>query len=188
MNKTESSARLFALGPASNQADLALTRAVIGSALIRANDLSGARRLLSAAESMLRQSRGDAHYGTLLAQSYLALLDATPENRTARDAIADRIDAELGWQFGASTLANLLRSATPLKRPGKNPLFHFIEQIAHVVLFFESAPHAFRGSGDDLAQNVFVADDLEVIPDICRGRHEREETGHEWSGLPGVTN
>ena len=102
------------LMPASNQADLALTRAVIGAALIRDNDLSGARRSLSAAESVLRQSRGDAHYGTLLAQGYLALLDATPENSTARYAIADRIDAELGWQFGASTLANLLRSATPL--------------------------------------------------------------------------
>ena len=42
-------------------------------------------------------------------------------------------------------------------------LFHFVEQIIHFVLLFVGAPHAFGRRRNDLAQNVFVANDLEIV-------------------------
>ena len=46
---------------------------------------------------------------------------------------------------------------------GEDLLFHFVEQIVHLVLLFVSAAHALGGGRNDLAQDVFVANDLEVI-------------------------
>ena len=54
-------------------------------------------------------------------------------------------------------------------------LLHFVEQIVHLVLFFEGATHALRAGGDDLAQDEFVPDDLEVVGHVRGRRHEGEE-------------
>ena len=64
----------------------------------------------------------------------------------------------------------------PVLADGENSLLHFVEKIADLVLFFVGAPHAFGGGGDDRAQNVFVANDLEIVADIGGRRHEREKT------------
>src|SRR5213082_988790 len=57
---------------------------------------------------------------------------------------------------------------------GENALFHFIEQIVYLVLFLVSAANAFGGGGNDFAQDVFVANDFEVVADICGGWNEGE--------------
>ena len=67
----------------------------------------------------------------------------------------------------------------------KNLLLYFIEQIVHFILLFERTAHAFSAGGDDLAQNVFVANDLEVVADIRRSRHKREKTRDERSAADG---
>ncbi len=67
----------------------------------------------------------------------------------------------------------------PIFADGKNSLFYLVEKISDFVLLFVGATDAFGGGGDDGAQNVFVPDDLEVITDVCGGRHEGEKAGHQ---------
>ena len=50
-------------------------------------------------------------------------------------------------------------------------------KIVHFVLFLVSATHAFGAGGDDLAQNIFVANNLEVVVKIRRRRDEGEQAG-----------
>ena len=57
----------------------------------------------------------------------------------------------------------------------KDSLLYFIEKVAHFVLFLVGAAHALGGSGNDLAQNVFVADDLEVVADVRGSRHKGKQ-------------
>ena len=60
---------------------------------------------------------------------------------------------------------------------GENALFHFVEQIVHFVLLFVCAPDTLGGSQNDLAQNVFIANDLQVVFNIRGSRDEREQAG-----------
>src|SRR6266540_870873 len=62
---------------------------------------------------------------------------------------------------------------------GENALFHFVEQIVYLVLFLVSTAHALGGGRNDLPQNVFVANDVEVVPDICGSRDKGEQTCDE---------
>src|SRR5437773_2375751 len=59
----------------------------------------------------------------------------------------------------------------------EDSLFHFIEQIIHLVLLFVGAPYALGRGGNDLAQDVLIANNLEVVPDIRSGRNEGEKAG-----------
>src|ERR1700730_15482329 len=61
----------------------------------------------------------------------------------------------------------------------EDSLLHLIEQIVHFLLLLEGASHALRGSRDDLAKDVFVANDIEVIADVGRCWHESEKTRDE---------
>ncbi len=61
----------------------------------------------------------------------------------------------------------------------ENIVFYFIEKRSHFALFLVGAAHAFGAGGDDLAENIFVADDLEVVVDIRCRRDKGEQTGHE---------
>ncbi len=58
---------------------------------------------------------------------------------------------------------------------GVDFLLYFVEQVVDLVLLFVGAARAFRAGADDLAQDVFVADDLEVVTDIGGGRDEGEK-------------
>src|SRR5438094_4677928 len=59
----------------------------------------------------------------------------------------------------------------------EDSLFHFIEQIIHLVLLFVGAPYALGRGGNDLAQDILIANNLEVVPDIRSGRNEGEKAG-----------
>ena len=61
----------------------------------------------------------------------------------------------------------------------ENIVFYFIKERPYFALFLVSAAHPFGASEDDLAENIFVADDLEVVVDIRRRRDKGEQTGHE---------
>ena len=54
-------------------------------------------------------------------------------------------------------------------------LFHFVEEIVHVILLFVSAADALGGGGNDFPQNVFVANYLEIILHVRCSRDERKE-------------
>ena len=93
--------------------DIAVTRILIGVALLRQGDATGATRVLAAARDAMQITRGARHFGTLLAESYLALVTAASGTPAANAAtLADRIDRELGWQYGATELAARLRKPT----------------------------------------------------------------------------
>src|SRR5437762_11798689 len=57
----------------------------------------------------------------------------------------------------------------------KDSLLHFIEKVAHFVLFLVGAAHALGGSGNDLAATVFDAADLEVVADVRGSRHKGKQ-------------
>src|SRR5207249_3813435 len=57
---------------------------------------------------------------------------------------------------------------------GENALFYFVEKIIYLVLFLVGTPDALGRSGNDLAQDVFVANDLQVVLKIRRRRNERK--------------
>ncbi len=58
-------------------------------------------------------------------------------------------------------------------------MFHFVEQVVDLVLVVVGTARALGAGADDLAQNVFVADDLEVVADVCGRRDESEKAGDE---------
>src|SRR6266403_438125 len=60
--------------------------------------------------------------------------------------------------------------AAPTRNRAKRPRF---------ALFLVGAAHPFGAGDDDLAENIFVADDLEVVVDIRRRRDKGEQAGHE---------
>ena len=61
----------------------------------------------------------------------------------------------------------------------ENIVFYLIEKRPHFALFLVRATHAFGAGDDDLAENIFVADDLEVVIDIRCRRDKGEQAGHE---------
>ena len=56
----------------------------------------------------------------------------------------------------------------------ENALFYFVEKIVYFVLLLVGAPDTLGGGRNDLAQDVFVANDLQVVLKIRRRRNERE--------------
>ena len=92
--------------------DVALTQILSGCALLRAGDRPAATAKFILAQDSLLQSRGQSHYGALLAKSYLALIAATASAETSAIAttLADRVERELGWQAGAGAFASQLRN------------------------------------------------------------------------------
>jgi serine/threonine protein kinase len=98
--------------------DLAYTRVLFGVALIRQNELVEATTALTRAREALLAKRGANHWGVMLADAYLALIAAAqnpqaPPSATALN-LADRVQRELGWQYGAPELAARLKRASPL--------------------------------------------------------------------------
>ena len=69
---------------------------------------------------------------------------------------------------------------------GEDLLLHFIEEVVHLVLFLVGTPDAFRAGGDDLPQNKFLADDLEVVGHVRGRRHERVEIRDEGAAADRV--
>src|SRR5207302_1505275 len=53
-------------------------------------------------------------------------------------------------------------------------------------LLFVSAPHTLGRGNDDLPQNVFVANDLQVITDVRGGWDEREQAGNKSRAADGL--
>ena len=68
----------------------------------------------------------------------------------------------------------------------ENLLFHLVQQTVDLVLLFVSAAHALGRGGNDLAQNVFVANDLQIVLHVGRGRNEREQIGHQCRAADAV--
>src|SRR5438552_912852 len=56
----------------------------------------------------------------------------------------------------------------------ENVVFYFIEQGTNFTLLLVSPPNAFSAGEDDLTQNVFVANDLEVVIQVCGCRDKGE--------------
>lgn len=103
--------------------NLAVTRILIGVALLRQGDTEAARSVLLLSFEAMQATRGSRHFGTLLAESYLAALATTTGTSAASvsananaAALALRIERELGWQYGATDLAARLR------RPDNQPM------------------------------------------------------------------
>src|ERR1051326_7027872 len=69
---------------------------------------------------------------------------------------------------------------------GENALFHFVEQIVYLVLFLVSAADALGGGGNDLAENVLVANDFEIVADVRGSGNEGEQTRHKRRAAHGV--
>src|SRR6266508_6937308 len=69
---------------------------------------------------------------------------------------------------------------------GENALFHFVEQIVYLVLFLVSTANALGGGRNDFTQNVFVANDVEVVPDICGCRDKGEKAGDKCRAADAV--
>src|SRR6266513_2017575 len=67
----------------------------------------------------------------------------------------------------------------PVFTHGEDFLFNFVQQVVHLVLFLISPAYALGGGGNDFAQNIFVANDLEVVPNVCGGWNESEQAGDE---------
>ena len=68
----------------------------------------------------------------------------------------------------------------------ENLLFHFIEEVVDLILFFEGTPDAFGAGGDDLPEDVFLANDLKVVSNVRRRGHEGEKAGDERRAADGV--
>src|ERR1041385_6390084 len=74
----------------------------------------------------------------------------------------------------------------PVFAHGENALFHFVEQIIYLVLFLVSASNTLGGGGNDFTQDVFVANDVEVVADVCSGWNEGEKTSDKCSAADAV--
>ena len=114
LRRTEASQIAVANDP--KNLDVAHTRILIGCALSRTGDWVGARAALTAARDALLPARGLSNYATLLTEAYLAMLPSPGvAGLTGTDQLAQRIQRELGWQFGASELATRLQNGSSSK-------------------------------------------------------------------------
>ena len=105
----------LALTSNSKHPHVALTRILLGCAYLRLEDWRSAEASLRLAYADLLASRGAEHYGTLLAASYLALLPTeVAGGKSLTPELANRIERDLSWQFGATPLAAQLRRPDPL--------------------------------------------------------------------------
>ena len=70
-------------------------------------------------------------------------------------------------------------SLEPVVTDSEDVMFYFIEERADFALFFVGTPHALGAGHDDLAKDVFVANDFEVVINIRCRRHKREQARHK---------
>jgi hypothetical protein len=96
---------------------VAITQVLLGCAQARRGDLGAARQTWQQASAVLDRDLGPQHPFALVAASYLALADTSPDAASQRQALAQRVQAELGWQDGATSLAQRLR--TPGRASGQ---------------------------------------------------------------------
>jgi tetratricopeptide (TPR) repeat protein len=98
---------------AQNNSALQVTHVLLGCALARLGDLTGARVLWMQAHPALLRDLGANNPYTLAAEAYVALSDADPvANFATRKALALRVELELGWQVAAPELVRWLRQPT----------------------------------------------------------------------------
>jgi eukaryotic-like serine/threonine-protein kinase len=96
-----------------NHNTVAVTGVLLGCALARTGDVDQARRTWQAASTALQEQLGSDHPFVLVTAAYLALAEpANTGNQAQREHLAQRLEADLGWQQGASTMAQLLRKRT----------------------------------------------------------------------------
>jgi serine/threonine protein kinase len=105
----ESESQLVAMHKSAQHNSVAATQVLLACALARQGDLAGARTLWSQAAPLLREQLGEQHPFALAAAAYAALAHAG-RSAQERQALADRVQAELGWQDGAQRLAQWLRN------------------------------------------------------------------------------
>jgi serine/threonine protein kinase len=100
-----------------NSPDIALTRLLLGVALLRQGDINTAQATLVRARDTLLLMRGASHYGCLLAEAYLALIEIQINRQGAPSVnaatLAGRVQRQLGWQHGATELVARLQATTP---------------------------------------------------------------------------
>jgi eukaryotic-like serine/threonine-protein kinase len=96
--------------------DIAYTRLLLGVALMRQNELPEAAAVLARSRDAMIAKRGANHWAVMLADAYLALMNASENPSAAPSAnavnLADRVQRELGWQHGAPELAARLKGTT----------------------------------------------------------------------------
>ncbi len=63
---------------------------------------------------------------------------------------------------------------------------HVVEQRGDLALFLVGAPGAIRAGADDLPQDVFLPDDVDVIRRVRRRRREGEQVRDERRAAHGV--
>src|SRR5206468_3098392 len=69
---------------------------------------------------------------------------------------------------------------------GKHLAFEAVFAHGENALFLVSTAHALGGGRNDLPQNVFVANNVEVVPDICGGRDKGEKAGDKCGAADAV--
>ncbi len=92
------------------RASLAITQVLQGVAQARGGDLAAAQQAWQAAAGVLAQQLGPRHPQAVVAACYAALAGGAAPLRAA---LADQLEAALGWQDGAGALAALLRAPLP---------------------------------------------------------------------------
>ncbi len=107
LRQTEANQRQLGQG---GRASVAITQVLQGVALARAGDLAAAQQAWQAAAAVLAQQVGARHPQAMVAACYAALAGGAAP---ARAALADQLDAALGWQDGAKALVALLRAPLP---------------------------------------------------------------------------
>ena len=101
--------------------DVAVTQLLLTLATLSERTLPASQVALKRYAETLQTHRGAHHPFTLAAQAYQALL--TPDtSETERQHLAERVRNELGWQTGASTLANLLVNPPKKLDVGRLPI------------------------------------------------------------------
>ncbi len=101
-------AHLTALNQTVQHNSVAASHVLLGCALARQGDVAGATALWAQAAPLLAEQLGPQHPFALAAAAYAAL--ANPASPAAtRQALADRLQQQLGWQDGAPRLAEWLR-------------------------------------------------------------------------------
>ncbi len=99
---------LTALNQTAQHNSVAATHVLLGCALARQGDVPGATALWAQAAPLLAEQLGPQHPFALVAAAYVALADPASTDAT-RQALADRLQQQLGWQDGAPRLAQWLR-------------------------------------------------------------------------------
>jgi hypothetical protein len=105
-------AHLTALNQSAQHNSVAATQVLLACALARQGDVAGAAPLWAQAAPLLAEQLGPQHPFALVAAAYVALTDPASSAAT-RQALADRLQQQMGWQDGTPRLAQWLRERGP---------------------------------------------------------------------------